>query len=124
MLKEKLDFQILEESISIELKMKNLFIDSVNIAFCKTDVMVGVIYKTSDNKYVFIYTSEKDINKNNIDKVLDSAIIYNTLGDIMNYLRDVRFDHAINFEIRNMVEPMLGELYKNKTVEIRDVLGI
>jgi hypothetical protein len=123
MLKEKLNLRILEDSINIELKMKNLFIDSNNIAFCKTECLIGVIYKV-DNKYVFMYIDIKDIDIKDIDKYLDKAVICDNLGYIMNYLRDVRFDHALNFEIKDLVEPMLGELYKNKTVEIRDVLGI
>ena len=76
----------------------------------------GMIVKNDeDNNYEIKYTD-------NIDKVIDKSVIFDTMLELINYLRDIRFDHAINYNLRNIASPLLAEIYKNKTINIKDIL--
>lgn len=47
---------------------------------------------------------------------------FSDLTELMTYLRDIRFDCSINFELKDVVEPILASLYGNKKNNIK--LGI
>jgi DNA-directed RNA polymerase len=122
MMKNKVNLTGIESCLRVEDKIKFFFESSGLIAYYKGDSMVSSIFML-DNEYVLIYTEYLN-NNFDIDKILNNAIKRSSIANMMNYLRDVRFDHAINYEIRDLIEPLLGELYKNKKIGIKDIISV
>ncbi len=93
----------------------------------KNEGMEGSISRLPDGVIELVYSGiiEEDKFRSNvkITKVEETHMTFPTVGDIMNYLRKVRFDHALNFELGKLAEPLLGELYKNKKIDVFDILG-
>lgn len=121
-MKNKVNLTGIESCLRVEDKIKFFFESSGLIAYYKGDSMVSSIFML-DNEYVLIYTEYLN-NNFDIDKILNNAIKRSSIANMMNYLRDVRFDHAINYEIRDLIEPLLGEFYKNKKIGIKDIISV
>jgi hypothetical protein len=124
MLNELINWSLVKDLNESSDKLENLFKNSEVLAKYKTETQTGVIFKLKDEKIVMVYSDNKELVEEDINEIVKNSIIFPLLSDAMNYLRDVRFDHVINYDIRNLTEPLLGELYKNKKVEIKDILGV
>lgn len=120
MLKELIDWDIIAELNSNKENIDKIFLNSIVVTKYSTNKQIGIIYKIDDSKIVMSFLNYEDLSELNI---INNSYEFSTLRDAMNYLREVRFDHAINYEIKDLAEPLLGELYKNKKVEIKDILG-
>lgn len=124
MLNELVNWSLVKDLKESSEKLENLFKNSEVLAKYKNETQIGVIFRLSDEKILMIFSENKELVEEDINDILKNSISFPLLSDAMNYLRGVRFDHAINYEIRNLTEPLLGELYKNKKVEIKDILGV
>ena len=82
----------------------------------------SVVY--SDNGIVFLEASIKRLVFNKKKKYEDIFVKkeFTDLTELMGYLRDVRFDCSINFELKDVVAPILASLYGNKKNKIN--LGV
>ncbi len=124
MLKEFINWEAIKGLEETNTKLENIFIDSEILAKFQNEKEIGVIHKLKNEKIVMVFSKNKSITDSDILAIVNNSKIFDLLSEGMNYLRNVRFDHAINYEIRNLTEPLLGELYKNKKVEIKDILGV
>ena len=104
--------------------LKYYFITDEIIAEVKNDNQIGIIFKLKNSKFALIFSDIKELNESDKIQIIESVVYFDILSDCMNYLRSVRFDHEINYEIKQLTEPLLGELYKNRKVEIKDILGV
>jgi hypothetical protein len=91
-------------------------IDNIEmIAHYVDDNDEGFIKRVNDG-YQIIYSNKKE-------NITDNKLDFVSLCDVMNYLRNVRLDHAINYNMKHLSTNLLGEIYKNKDVKIENILG-
>ena len=99
------------------------FMYNIILAKCFGDDKVCIIFKVDNYKINIAFSN--DIHSSDEELfMLENQINFETISVFMNYLRSVRFDHAINYEIKDLVVPLLGELYKNRKIDIRDILEV
>lgn len=76
-------------------------------------------YKNEHGIVALNYIEDKYIlfinNKENIS--------FDTFSDFMKYIRNVRMDNAINFELKYFISGVISEIYKNKDIKITDILN-
>jgi hypothetical protein len=120
MLKENINLEAIKELKESSNKLENFFKNTDILAKIKVGNDFGVIHKFENNKVTMLFSHSEEITN---DDVIRNSKSFDTINDAINYLREVRFDHAINYDIRFLTEPLLGELYKNRKIEIKDILG-
>lgn len=77
----------------------------------------GVI--TIENDYIYIYVFDKD------EKFLyKTEDVLFTASDILNFLRDVKMNPAFRFELNDIYQELINELYKNKIIEESDIFKL
>jgi hypothetical protein len=79
--------------------------------------MVGVIYFKGDE----VKISSFDVN--NIDKIYTSKKIFETVGELITYLREIRFDYSIDFDLVKVVDVLISSLYSSGFMEMNDIIG-
>lgn len=90
-------------------------IDNIEmIAHYVDDNDEGFIKRVNDG-YQVIYSNKKE-------NITDDKLEFLSMVDVMNYLRDVRLDHAINYNMKNLSTNLLGEIYKNRNIKIENIL--
>lgn len=119
--------------------MDNLFIDAKVLAkHVDNDYQgeLGYVYQLNDERVVitndyFGSCSGCDSYEDATDEVLknlciqlaNNSRIFDNIPEAMNFLRSVKQDHAIYYDMRNVVAPLISELYKNRVVKIDEVLN-
>lgn len=119
--------------------MENLFQDSTIIAAYTEnnyDGELGYIYQLEDGRFVltndyFGSCSGCDVYEDCTDEELknlcvqlaNNSKIFDSINVLIAFLRNVKQDHAINYDLRNLAKPLIAELYKNNQVEIDSVLN-
>lgn len=123
MLEEIINWDSIKEMDECEDIICNMFSNSELLANYKTENELGALYKLCDESVVFISSKIKDFDDDDIYKIIEDAIIHTTLNNMMNYLRSVRFDQAINYDAKDLAEPLLSELYKNRKIDKKNING-
>lgn len=54
--------------------------------------------------------------------ICDNSMVFSNILDVIEYLRQVKQDHAINFDLKNLVESFISDIYKNKLIDIKEVV--
>lgn len=102
-------FKKLEES-SINEIVKNEI-----IAYSQVKNNVGVIY-IEDNLIKMCSIVSESL------EVYYTKESFTDLNQVMNYLRECRYDSALDFDIYKVSEGLISALYKNRSVDIIDIL--
>lgn len=92
---------------------KNLFfIDKIisKYGFC-------IIFE--NDEYLYLYYS-----KILQDKIDINVCTFNSGKELLEYVREVKTDHAINYEIKDMVQLIISLIYKHKIVLLKDIQNI
>ena len=97
---------------------------------------LGYVYQLEDKRVVitndyFGSCSGCDAYEDSTDEQLRNLCIqlannsrtFENIPEAMNFLRSVKQDHAIYYDMRNVVTPLISELYKNRVVKIDEILN-
>ena len=82
-------------------------------------------YKVDENDNEVI-TKRYDKSSNDIRYAKinhDQNVSFDSFDECLTFLRKVRFDHAVSYDHRNLVKPLIKEIYKNADIEISDILS-
>jgi type III secretion system FlhB-like substrate exporter len=58
-----------------------------------------------------------------LETVIENKKEYNNMRELIQYLRVMKFDSAIDYDIYPYIEEILTALYKTKLVTTEDILG-
>lgn len=100
------------------------------------DGELGYIYKLNDGRFVltndyFGSCSGCDAYEDCTDEELknlcvqlaNNSKIFDSVISMITFLRNVKEDQAINYDLRNLAAPLITELYKNRIVKIDEILS-
>jgi len=124
-----INYSYLNNNISYLNLMRNLFIDSEIILEYNFNDDIIFIYNI-DDKYALNYTKLSFFNlinkENYIDKfnqIFDTVIFFDSLIDIIKFLRKIKNDPAVYYELNDIVSSLISSLYKNKTINIDELIS-
>lgn len=82
-------------------------------------------YKTEQGIYLIVNApnirTETILTENELG---NNTFSFDTIEELMSYLRQVKSDPAINYDLRNIAKPLISQLYRNRKVEIDNVLDV
>ncbi len=78
--------------------------------------------------YEGVYISKKisDMDSNQIIdfyiNVCDNSIIFSDILDTVEYLRQIKQDHAVNFDLKSLVDSFIYKIYEHRLIEFNQVV--
>jgi len=119
--------------------MSNLFVDAKVLASAEDDGcegILGYIYEFSNGEVAIVsdhfttgvsydtYDGVPDHEvKHILTELVGSAKIFPGVKDAFLYLRKSKQDNATYYELRDLVDPLIKNLYKNKAINLHEILG-
>lgn len=119
--------------------MSNLFVDAKVLASAEDEGYegtLGYIYEFSDGEVAIVsdhftkgisydtYEGVPDSEVRNIlTELVGSAKVFSGVKDAFLYLRKTKQDNATYYELRDLVDPLIKNLYKNKAINLHEILG-
>jgi hypothetical protein len=98
---------------------------------------LGYIYKLEDKRFVitndyFGSCSGCDAYEDCTDEELKNLCVqlannsktFDSVVAMITFLRSVKEDQAVNYDLRNLATPLISELYKNRIVKIDEILSV
>lgn len=104
----------------------------------KIQLHSGILYKTFTGSVIFIHDyyngvylydllNHQSIKTDIIDfclNICDRSIEFNTLTDCLQYLREVKLDHAISFDIKDLIENIFTDIYTRSIIRTDEIVSI
>lgn len=99
---------------------------------------IGYVYKLEDERFVITngdFKTDPELEedqqikhtdeelKTMCSEMVKNAISFDSIHDTISFLRGVKEDHAVNYDLRNLAKPLIADLYKNRIFEIDSVLN-
>lgn len=119
--------------------MSNLFMGAKVLACAEDDGCegtLGYIYEFSDGEVAIVsdqfttgtnYDTYDGVPDQQIKQMLtdlvDCAKVFTSVKDAFLYLRKSKQDNATYYELRHLVDPLIKNLYKNKVINLQEILG-
>jgi hypothetical protein len=112
------------EQAPFEEIMERIILNGVVVVSHVEKSTFGYVYRTEDDKYVFLTGAGRDLYAGRdtpqrvqwLDGVVSGAVMLDSVTDVMNHLRVIKLSTPSNYEMRDIVTPLLRAFYTQRSV--------
>ena len=99
---------------------------------------IGYVYKLEDDRIIItngIFKTDPELEeyqqikhtddelKTMCVEIVNNAIVFDSIQETIGFLRSVKEDQAVNYNLRKLAKPLIADLYKNRIFEIDSVMN-